>query len=411
MSTPVPMMYRKVPSSGGRVGPPDEASVPLARDPVVLVGVGGRLLLRCIEQVAHLVGLLLRHQAVEDGFPHHLVGRVAGDVFALLVEADDPVLRVEHHDQRPDGVQEALDEVSLRSHLQFGLLPVSDVDEGDDDAVHLVVDRAVRPHADQQPPPVVVLDLLLERLERVQNGPGIGQEAVVLHVLREVGEGPPGVGLADAEVVADARREPLHTQVPVEKQRGDGGRLHQVAEVAVGVLEFTDLGLEFLIGGLQFFVDRLKLFLAGLDLLVLRLELFVHREQFLVGGLQLLGRRLVLFDRVLKLLFGLHQLTLQLLHALSVRHVGLVPGRLRARRDPLQAHLGEPVPVPVPVEGAHPKQVRRRRVVGTRLNDRRPGRLVLLKRAAQRPAQFEADGLGHGVQKVVAGRSALVAQV
>ena len=75
-------------------------------------------------------------------------------------------------------------------------------------------------------------------------------------------------GLQQMEDLRRSQCEFSHTQLVVEKDRGDLGGLEQVLEIGVRPAELLDPVRELAVDGLQLLVGRLKLFLGGLHLLI-----------------------------------------------------------------------------------------------------------------------------------------------
>ena len=261
----------------------------------------------------------------------------------LLVDANPPQLAI--HQRQPDGgrvverfeLAVLLRQIALLALQQLlGALALGDVEEGQDEAVQAVVDRAVGLDAhDERLVGRRDGHLALDRPQRPAHLVRVLGERVVAEALRDLGDGPPLVALAHAEQVRDLGREAAHAKLRVEEQRRDLRRFQQVLEVGVRALELAVVLAQLRVHRFEFLVDALQLLAGGFELLVGGLHLLVHGEQFFVGVAQLLGRDLVLGQGDVELLAGGGELALQaqalgrvLALGLALQHGGLRLGEI-----------------------------------------------------------------------------------
>jgi hypothetical protein len=204
--------------------------------------------------------------------------------------------------------------------------PVGDVDEGEDDAADPVVAGPVRPQPRQQPA-IAEADLALDRCQLVEHRVRVVGELRIVEPAREVADRPADVGGDQVEELDRRRSEERDPQRPVEKERRDRARRHQVLQVGVGSAQLVDLALQLLVDGGQLLVDRLQLLAAGLELLGRRAQLLVHRLQLFVARLQLLRRDVALLGRVAQVPLQLVDLLLQHVDARLRRRPVDIAGR------------------------------------------------------------------------------------
>ena len=103
---------------------------------------------------------------------------------------------------------------------------------------------------------------------------GVGEFA------RDIGKRTAQVRREKIKNLLGAGSETLGAQLPIQKNRSDIGRGHQIIEIRIGPAQIFDAVLQLVVDRSQFFVDRLQFFLA-------RLELFRGRAHLLVHGLEL----------------------------------------------------------------------------------------------------------------------------
>jgi hypothetical protein len=133
---------------------------------------------------------------------------------------------------------------------------LADVDEGEHDAADPVVAAAVRAQARQQPA-LAEAHLALDRHQAGEDRLRVVVELRVVEPVGEVADRPADVGGDEGEELHRRRREERDAQLAVEKDGGDGGRRHQVLQVAVGTAQLVDPALQLLVDGHQLLVDRL----------------------------------------------------------------------------------------------------------------------------------------------------------
>ena len=310
---------------------------------------------------------------------------------ALQREADDGVDRRRHHRRQP-----------LADLV--GALALGDVDEGEHHAGDAIVHRPVGQQARQQPGAIGQADLALHRRQALQHPRRVVGDLGVLESRRQVGQRPADIARHHPEQRHRHRRVARDAQVPVQEQGGDGGRVHQVLQVAVGVREFVDLGLELPVDGDEFLVD-------GLQFLAAATQCFHGGPQGLVAGLQFVvaGGEFAHRDRVPP--HRLAQLRAQL-RDLAVEFGGARMLGRRPQRDGVGLRRGR----------AEQYQVQQRRAAAQRHHAQqerggvgqghagldRPG---TVGGPEQRGAQFDPQRRLHQSQQVVVGLAGGVLQV
>ena len=123
------------------------------------------------------------------------------------------------------------------------------------------------------PAAVVGLYFALDGLQPLEDHLNVAGQIVDHQFSGDVEQRPSHVAGNEIEDVAEAWSEEPHAQAPVDEDRSDLRRVHQVAHVVVGVADLVDLDLQFLVDGLQLLVQRLQLLLARLQLLGRRAKL------------------------------------------------------------------------------------------------------------------------------------------
>ena len=116
-----------------RVLPADEPQFTRARQPVVLVRVGEGPRLQIGHRSPHVLGFRRRDHHVPERAPDDLRGAVPAQALAGAVEAHQPTLRVEDHNERFGAAQNRFDEPLLVGQLLLRLDGGGDV-AGDRDA-------------------------------------------------------------------------------------------------------------------------------------------------------------------------------------------------------------------------------------------------------------------------------------
>jgi len=164
------------------------------------------------------------------------------------------------------------------------LMAVRYVDEGDDHAVDLVVDRAIGPQPHVVPAPGAAADFAPHRGEIAEHGTCVLDQVLVFEAVSEIGDRPALVDVGDAEQLGHPVGKPVDAQSRIEEQGADIGRRDQVLQIAVGARDRIEFELELGVDGLQLFVDRLQLLFAGLQLFGGRTVFFVDRLQLFVGS-------------------------------------------------------------------------------------------------------------------------------
>ena len=147
------------------------------------------------------------------------------------------------------------------------MAPVGGVDEGQHDAVDLVVDGAIGPQPNLEPAILPAANFALDRHQVGQHRLRVMDQGLVFQPVREIGDRPALVARGDAEQLGHLLREPLDAQARVEKQGPEIGRRHQVLQVAMRARDQFELPLQLAVHGLQLFIDRLQFLLAGFELL------------------------------------------------------------------------------------------------------------------------------------------------
>src|SRR5205814_5678161 len=85
-------------------------------------------------------------------------------------------------------------------------------------------------------------------------------------VVGEIGKRPIDVGGKNIENCLGAGCETFYAQSPVQENRPDVGRGHEVVKVRVRAAQLFDAALQLVIDSRQLFVDRLQFLLTRLEL-------------------------------------------------------------------------------------------------------------------------------------------------
>src|SRR6185312_201772 len=254
------------------------------------------------ESGAHRFKIRTGHGRLEqllNALAHRFAAGEAKEPLAAPVPFEDAVIEIPDEDRVSRQIDKPLLLAQAALALAQRLLDVQalgDVEESDDHAVDLVVDRPVGPDAHIDPTAIAAADFVPDRGQVGQDRARILHQTVVFELVRKVRDGPAFVVQRDAEQFGDTLREAFDAQMGIEEQRTDVGRRHQILQIAVRARNRLQLQLQFAIDGLQLLVDRLQLLLAGLELLrggavffVDRLQLFVRCTQLLIRGVGFLA--------------------------------------------------------------------------------------------------------------------------
>src|SRR5262249_28731112 len=140
-----------------------------------------------------------------------------------------------------DGFAGELDELLLLAELLLAvaqrLLEVStfgDIDERDDDAADLIIDRSIGPHPHQIPALRAGVDLALDGRQILEYAASVIGQRIILQLMREIGDRTALVAGSEAEEIGDALSEPLDTKELIEEQRCEVGCSHEILQVIMG---------------------------------------------------------------------------------------------------------------------------------------------------------------------------------
>ena len=250
---------------------------------------------------------LLQQPAQLGTVPVTVAQLVQQPAFRFLARhLESPVKRVVGRPQAEFGIEHD-ERLADRRHDALGVLLGAlhrvHIDEQQDHAVNLVVQRLVRAEAQRVPAAVLVADRTFlddDRFDHLrEEWLQVGQ---AVEVELEIGQRPAHVGGNQVEQFFRRRREPPDAEVRPEHDDGHLDAAEQVHEVVVEPVRFlvavVQLGIDggqLFVAGLDFFLRGFEFFVGALQLLVRRLDLLVRRLQFLVRGLLLLDHRLQVF--------------------------------------------------------------------------------------------------------------------
>ena len=185
------------------------------------------------------------------------------------------------------------------------------VDQHQDHAVDLVLQRPVGAQAQGVPAPVLAPDVAFLIAERFHH---LRQERLQVGEIEGELDGadrPAQVGGDQMEQFFRRRREPPDSHVRPEHDDGHLDAVEQVEEVVVEAVELRVAVVQLVVDGRQLFVAGLDFLLGGFQFFVDALQLFVGRLHLFVGGLQFLVCGLLLLDHRLQVLAGGGQLPRQ----------------------------------------------------------------------------------------------------
>ena len=174
------------------------------------------------------------------------------------------------------------------------------IKERDDHTRNTVIQRAVRQHAPQIPAAINAGDLGFQHLKFIHNPCPVGQQIIVAKLQRKMVQRPADICGHQVKQFAQAGGKPFDAEFFVQEKRGGVGACKQVVQIIGAVFQITHVALQLSVHRMQFFIERLHLFLRGFQFLIGGLQLFVHRGGFLVRRLQFFVCGFQILDGVLQ---------------------------------------------------------------------------------------------------------------
>ena len=248
-------------------------------------------------------------QRIGTGHPVQAIGQCVQDV------GFDPLLAQRGFDDGYDHRQHVLDPVIQLGNQNLLVLfrpcKRADVDKRHNRPVHLALSRQIRSDAHQIMGIVLltVKPMFVDRAGLEHFADMVAQFRIIAHA-GQFRQRAAQIARTQTEEFCRIRSEIADHQILIQENCCNLGRVEQIAQIRIGVIQFLDLAVEFGVDRVQLLVQRLHLLLGGFQLLIGGLRLFVYRDQFLIRGFQLFQRGLVFLDRGLQPLAQFGQLVL-----------------------------------------------------------------------------------------------------